>query len=233
MVTAPGGGRTAVVIGAGGLGRPLAARLIERGADVYVTSRDGDRAAETARQLGPRAHGLAVDLTHPESIVGDLASIPSVDHLVVTATEQHDIRLDQFDVHAAANAVVAKLVGYPETVRALKDRFMPAASIVLFGGLAKERPYPGSTIVTTYNQGVSGLVRTLAIELAPHRINAIHPGLVGDSPRWAGIEHPLCHRAPIGRLVTVAEVVHATEFLLDNTGIDGHDLYLDGGLVLA
>lgn len=50
---------------------------------------------------------------------------------------------------------------------------------MLFGGLAKDRPYPGSTIVTAFNQGITGLVKTLAVEIAPHRVNAVHPGVVG------------------------------------------------------
>ena len=57
---------------------------------------------------------------------------------------------------------------------------------MLFGGQAKERPYPGSTTVSTVNGGVVGLVHTLAVELAPIRVNAIHPGIVGDSPYWTG-----------------------------------------------
>ena len=59
------------------------------------------------------------------------------------------------------------------------------ASLVLFGGMAKERPYPGSTTVTTVNGGVVGLTRTLVEELKPVRVNSIHPGVVGDSPYWA------------------------------------------------
>ena len=90
---------------------------------------------------------------------------------------------------------------------------------MLFGGLAKDRPYPGSTIVTAFNQGVTGLVKTLAAELAPTRVNAVHPGVVGDTPRWVGVDHPHRSRTPIGRLVSTAEVVDATEFLLANTGV--------------
>jgi NAD(P)-dependent dehydrogenase (short-subunit alcohol dehydrogenase family) len=82
-------------------------------------------------------------------------------------------------------AVTMKLVGYAETVRVLRDRFTPGASVVLFGGLAKERPYPGSTVVTTFNAGITGLVKILAVEIAPHRVNAVHPGLMGDSPKMA------------------------------------------------
>jgi NAD(P)-dependent dehydrogenase (short-subunit alcohol dehydrogenase family) len=59
------------------------------------------------------------------------------------------------------------------------------ASAVLFGGLASERPYPGSTSITTVNGAVSSLIRTLAVELAPVRFNAIHPGIISDSPAWS------------------------------------------------
>jgi hypothetical protein len=81
---------------------------------------------------------------------------------------------------------------------------------VLFGGVAKDRPYPGSTIVTAHNGGVSALVRTLAIEIAPHRLNASHPGVVGDRPSWRHVsDHPAIARTPTGWLVTMAEVAVA------------------------
>ncbi|EIV92898.1 SDR family NAD(P)-dependent oxidoreductase [Frankia sp. QA3] len=98
----------------------------------------------------------------------------------------------------------------------------------------KERPYPGSTFVTASNGGISGLVKTLAVEIAPHRVNAVHPGVVGDSPKWRDTpHHPHVLRTPIGRLVTVAEVVDATESLLRNTGVNAHDLFVDGGLLVT
>ncbi|GAA4619123.1 hypothetical protein GCM10023195_86360 [Actinoallomurus liliacearum] len=69
------------------------------------------------------------------------------------------------------------------------------------------------------------------MEIAPHRVNAIHPGVVGDSPRWREVpDHPHLSRTPIGRLVTTAEVVDATDFLLRNSGVNAQDLFVDGGL---
>ena len=87
--------------------------------------------------------------------------------------------------------------------------------------MAKERPYPGSTTVTTVNGGVVGLTRTLVEELRPLRVNSIHPGVVGDSPYWS--EKPAAiarytSETPIGRLATMAEIVEATVFLLENAG---------------
>ena len=97
-----------------------------------------------------------------------------------------------------------KLVGYTEIVHQLADRLTTDASILLFGGLAKDRPYPGSTTVTSVNGAVATLIRSLAIELAPVRVNAIHPGIVADTAAWSGREDALARvleRTPTGRHV--------------------------------
>jgi NAD(P)-dependent dehydrogenase (short-subunit alcohol dehydrogenase family) len=216
------------------MGHAIALRLAKRGDDVIITSRDSARADSAARQIGPTARGLSLDLSQPDTIAAALVDIPGVDALVITAVEQGLNSLREFDIARAIKSVTVKLVGYTETVRVLHDRFSPQASVVLFGGLAKERPYPGSTVVTAFNGGITGLVKTLAVEIAPHRVNAVHPGIVGDSPKWRDTpDHPHLPRTPIGRLVTMAEVVDATEFLLCNTGVNAHDLIVDGGLLFT
>jgi NAD(P)-dependent dehydrogenase (short-subunit alcohol dehydrogenase family) len=107
----------------------------------------------------------------------------------------------------------------------------------VFGGLAKDRPYPGSTTISTINGGVMGLVNTLAIELAPIRVNAIHPGIVGNSPFWsarpAEVLEGYRSRTPIGRLATMADIVGAVEFLLTNQSVNGVNLNVDGGWLLT
>jgi NAD(P)-dependent dehydrogenase (short-subunit alcohol dehydrogenase family) len=223
---------TLIVGGTGGLGRELARHFAERGDDVIVTARDKARAEALAAEVGPNVRGLALDLAQPETIDAALAGVAEVGNLVITAIGQAANTLADFNVTDAVAAVTIKLVGYAETVRVLRDRFSPSAAVVLFGGLAKERPYPGSTIVTTFNAGISGLVKTLAVEIAPHRVNALHPGMVGDSPRWRAMPvGAVAARTPLGRLVTMAEVVDATDFLLRNGGVNAHDLFLDGGLL--
>jgi NAD(P)-dependent dehydrogenase (short-subunit alcohol dehydrogenase family) len=224
---------TSVIVGGStGLGRKLAEHLAARGDTVVITSRTSDRAEAIAAEIGTNVRGIAVDLADPKGIEAALASIESVDNLVITAIVQANNTLVDFDIDNAIAAITVKLVGYTETVRVLSNRFTPSASVVLFGGVAKDRPYPGSTIVTTFNAGLSGLVKTLAVELAPHRINVIHPGVVGDSPKWEKVtDHPAIPRTPIGRLVTMDEIIDATEFLLRNTGINATELNVNGGLL--
>lgn len=225
---------TSVVVGgSSGLGRFIAERLASRGDNVVVTSRDPARAAQVASEISRSACGLALDLTQPAGIAKQLETIESVDKLVMTAFLPLTNTVRELDITTAVAAITAKLVGYTETVRCLHGRFTPTAAVVLFGGAAKDRPYPGSTMVTVHNGGVSALVKTLAIEIAPHRVNAVHPGVVGDSPRWRdATAHPAIARTPTGRLVTMTDVADATEFLLANAGVNAHDLAVDGGTLV-
>jgi NAD(P)-dependent dehydrogenase (short-subunit alcohol dehydrogenase family) len=128
-------------------------------------------------------------------------------------------------------------VGYTEVIHTLLPRMTEGASILLFGGLAMRRPYPGSTTITTVNGGISSLVRTLAVELAPIRVNAIHPGVVGDTPAWSGkpesVLENLRARTPIGRLASIEDIVDAAEFLLENRAVNGVNLEVDGGWMLT
>jgi NAD(P)-dependent dehydrogenase (short-subunit alcohol dehydrogenase family) len=225
--------RSLIVGGTGSLGFSIARQRAKFGEQVVLTSRDAERAQQAAREIGGEAKGLALDLSNPHGIAEALSGLGAVDHLVLStaANDNSHNTLTNFDVDAATDAVTVKLVGFTETIRVLRDLLTPFASVVLFGGVARNRPYPGSTMVTTFNAGVSGLVRTLALELAPIRVNAIHPGVVGDSSRWRHLpDHPAIARTPLGRLVTVAEIVDATDFLLTNTGVSAIDLIIDGGL---
>jgi NAD(P)-dependent dehydrogenase (short-subunit alcohol dehydrogenase family) len=230
-------GSAVIIGGTSGLGKQLAGVLAKRGDEVIVTGRDAARAQAAAREIGGRTRGLAVDLANPSEIAGRLGDVGAVKYLVIAAIERDDNSVRKFDVARAARLVTLKLVGYPEVVHTLAPRFTPDASIVLFGGLAKERPYPGSTTVTTVNGGVNNMIKTMAVELAPVRVNAVHPGIVGDSPAWNGkppeVLQRVVARTPLGRLVTMDEVVGSVLFLLDNRGVNGVNLYMDGGWLLT
>lgn len=223
-----------VVVGATrGIGHEVARHYVDLGMKVIVTGRDGDKAAEAAAELGEEVTGLGFDLSRPETIAPALDGVGPVSRLVLVAIDRDHNPVREFDMEAAKAVVTMKLVGYTETVHALLPTMSDESSVVLFGGLAKERPYPGSTTITTVNGGVNSLIRTLAVELKPIRFNAIHPGIVGDSPFWEA--RPLDHiveRTPTGRLATTADVVDATVFLLENSSVNGVNLFVDGGWVL-
>ncbi|MGZ8565926.1 MAG: SDR family oxidoreductase [Actinomycetota bacterium] len=221
-----------IVGGTSGLGAALAQRYAERGRTVVISGRDAERAAGIAAGLGGEVTGLGFDLADPASIAPGLAGLGEVDRLAIASIERDENTVRDYDVGSAVRLSTLKLVGYTEVVHTLVSRFTDDASILLFGGLAKLRPYPGSTTVTTVNAGVDGVVRALVTELAPIRVNALHPGIVADTPHWAPKAEALeavKRRTPTGRLVQMVDVVDAAEFLLENPAMNGADLRVDGG----
>ena len=168
----------------------------------------------------------------PRAIAPALADVGPVRHLVLVAIDRDANTIKDYDVRRAIRLVTLKLVGFTEVVHTLVDRLSDDASLVLFGGMAKERPYPGSTTVSTVNGGVVGLTRTLVEELRPIRVNSLHPGIVGDSPFWAEKPEAIANyesQTPTGRLATMADIVGATVFLLENRSVNGVDLIVDNG----
>jgi len=226
-------GSVVVVGGTRGLGREVAQHYADAGREVVVTGRNAAACEQSATEIGGSTRGVAFDLAEPHSIAERLADVGDVQHLILVAIDRDANSVREYDLDAAIRLVTLKLVGYTEVIHTLQPRFTDDASVLIFGGLARDRPYPGSTTVTTVNGGVTGLVRTLVIELAPTRVNALHPAIVGDSPQWVNMPQErhdaLVSRTPIGRLVTMAEVVEASRFLLENAAINGINLPVDGG----
>ena len=226
--------RYLIVGGTSGLGLEIARYYADAGHQVTLTGRDADRAAAAAKDVGGDATGLALDLTAPKDIGAALAGIESVDGLVLAAIERDVNTVADYDIDRAVRLVTLKLVGYTEVAHALRSRIAPDGAIVLFGGLARDRPYPGSTTVSTVNGGIAALVHTLVVELAPIRVNAIHPGIVGDSPYWRDRDlSQAIARTPCGQLATMADIVDATAFLLGNRAVNGVSLNVDGGWLLG
>ncbi len=225
-------GSVVIIGGNRGIGREIAAHYVGAGKDVVITCTDEERARAACEELGPRAIGVELDLTRPEGIAGALADVGPVRYLVLAAIDRDQNTVRDYDIARAMHLVTLKLVGYTEVVHALMHRLHDDSSILIFGGLAKERPYPGSMTVTTINHGVDGLVRSLSAELKPIRVNALHPGIVEDSPFWAGKTEALdAHRArtTTGRLVRMEDIVDAAVFVLENPSVAGSELRVDAG----
>jgi NAD(P)-dependent dehydrogenase (short-subunit alcohol dehydrogenase family) len=226
-------GSIVVVGGTRGLGREVAQHYADAGRDVVVTGRDQTAADACAAEIGGSTRALALDLARPHELAERLADVGAVRYLVLVAIDRDANSVRDYDIDAALRLVTLKLVGYTEVIHTLAPRLQEDSAILIFGGLARDRPYPGSTTVTTVNGGVTGLVRTLVHELAPTRVNALHPAIVGDSPQWRDMPKErfdaLVQRTPTGKLVTMAEVVDASRFLLENAAINGINLPVDGG----
>ena len=156
------------------------------GRETVLTGRDPARAEAAAAEIGGPARGIDLDLAEPKSIAAALARVGPVRYLAIVAIQRDENTIRTSTSTGRSELVTLKLVGFAEVVHVLLDRLSPDSSLVLFGGQAKDRPYPGSTTVSTVNGGDRRARPDARRELAPIRVNAIHPGIIGDSPYWHG-----------------------------------------------
>jgi NAD(P)-dependent dehydrogenase (short-subunit alcohol dehydrogenase family) len=228
-------GAVVIVGGTSGLGRRLAEKYAAEGRSVVITGRDAARAEAVAGEISDAARGVALELTEPYDIAACLDRLGAVDRVVLAAIDRDSNTVRDYDAERALRLATLKLVGYTEVLHCLHPAMHDESAVLMFGGLAKDRPYPGSTTVTAVNGAVTTMVRTFAIELAPVRVNALHPGIVGDSPMWKDAAEMLANvkaRTPTGRLITMDEVTDAAVFLLENRAVNGVNLAVDGGWMM-
>jgi NAD(P)-dependent dehydrogenase (short-subunit alcohol dehydrogenase family) len=225
-------GAVVVVGGTRAIGLEIARHYAEEGSPVVISGRSRASVDDGLAALPDGVRGVVFDLAEPATIDAALADVGPVRRLVLVAIDRDANSVADYSIERAVRLVTLKLVGFTQVVVSLRERFTDDASLVLFGGMAKERPYPGSTTVSTVNGGIVGLTRTLVEELKPLRVSSIHPGIVGDSPFWA--EKPAAienyrSQTPTGRLARMEDIVGATVFLLENEAVNGIELIVDGG----
>jgi NAD(P)-dependent dehydrogenase (short-subunit alcohol dehydrogenase family) len=226
-------GAVVVIGGNRGIGLEIVRYFAGRGDPVLMTGRDAAGTRAAAAGIEGQVTTAALDLARPKGIAAALAGVGPVRAVILSAIDRDQNTIVDYDIDRALSLATLKLVGYTEVVHTLLGRLRPDASIVMFGGLAKERPYPGSLTVSTVNAGVLGLVRSLVVELKPIRVNSLHPGLVEDSPYWEERQPALevaRGKTPIGRLARMADIVDACAFLVDNPAVNGIELFIDGGI---
>src|ERR1700712_1256541 len=155
--------RTILVVGGtSGIGLELAKDLVAHGDNVIITGRDLAKTTEIATSIGERASAIAVDLSEPETIADSLAGVGKINGLVLAAIERDNNNIREYSMERATRLTILKLIGYTQAIHVLLDRLDASADtgIVLFGGRAKDAPYPGSTTVSTINGGVDGVGNT-------------------------------------------------------------------------
>lgn len=237
----PKSGQHFVIIGGTqGLGLHIANAATALGARVTVAGRDIEKANAAAHSIGESATGGCCDLTNWDSIGELFDGIDVVDHLILTALDRDHNSIRDFRPDDSARTMLMKNVGYAVAVEKALPKFSDDASVVLFSGLSMWVPMPGSTTISMANGGVIGLMNSLALEIAPVRVNAITPGVVGgtEAVENAASERTdryeaLRQRTPGKRLPTPGDIVAATFALTDNRGINAANLVVDAAMRLA
>ena len=238
---------TALVTGASsGIGAAIAARLAGDGHDVVLVGRNRERLEEIRTAVGASragAHRLIVaDLTEEQGLQTIVTSVDKIDLLVHSAgifgpKPFAEIAAEEFDELWRVNVRAPFLL-----TQALLDRFAPGAAIVFISSISGQVGMAQQAGYGTTKAAIDGLMRTLAVELAPRgvRVNSVAPGFIAtpmnavlraDRSEMARRESAIL----AGRLGTVTEIADAVSFLLSDEArfIYGVSLRVDGGYPTA
>jgi NAD(P)-dependent dehydrogenase (short-subunit alcohol dehydrogenase family) len=236
--------RILVIGGSAGMGRSTAEMAVDQGAAmVAVSGRDPDRLAQAVSDLTGRGDaevlGRALAIEDRAAIASVLAELAPIDHLVLPGSTVVPVRYDDLTPAIARAAFDSKFWGPFWTVYDARPHLRRGGSIVLFSGVAAERPVKGYLMGAAINGAINALTRSLALELGPLgvRVNTIAPGAV-LTPLWDTLHTPeekaamvakATERLPVGRPGTAHEAGHVAIFLMTNGFVNGQVVGLDGG----
>jgi NAD(P)-dependent dehydrogenase (short-subunit alcohol dehydrogenase family) len=229
-------GRSVLVVGRGsGIARAITTVVRDAGARVVAAGRDKD--GLTAAYAGEPAISTAtVDLTDEASIAALGEQLGSVDHVISTASARARGLVPDLDRDAIRLSFDTKVIGPLMLAKHLAPRVNKGGSFVIFSGVAAAKIAVGTLGVATTNAAADTLARSLALELAPIRVNAISPGVI-DTGAWdafgeqgkADYFADISSRNPARRIGTVNDIANSVLFALTSMFLTGQTLHVDGG----
>jgi NAD(P)-dependent dehydrogenase (short-subunit alcohol dehydrogenase family) len=230
-------GQTVVVIGgSAGIGLETARSARAEGANVVLTGRNPERLRQAALDVDARSTA-AFDANDPDALerLFDGLSDP-IDHVMVTAGGPHygpllEMAPDQVREALSEHVVLALGVAHHAA-----GRMRPGGTLLLMGGTGGRRIGHGLGIASAVTAALPALTASLALELAPVRVNMIAPGFV-DTPLSASIlgdeldarREELRRTLPIGRVVGPEDVAALAVHIMSNTALTGATYDIDGG----
>ena len=230
------GKKVVVVGGSSGIGLATAELAKQEGAEVVVASRSAEKLNAAAGKLGVTA--IPTDVTSDDSVGSLFRQTGAVDHVVVTAAQ---LKTGPFKT-VATDDVRATLEGkfWGAWRCARFSDIRPGGSLTLVSGFLSIRPRPNSAIVGAANGALESLARSLAIDLAPVRVNCVSPGII-DTPIRAAMPEDarramlekIAAGLPVGRVGYADDIALQILAFMRNGFATGSILYLDGGGVIA
>jgi len=228
--------KVVVVGGSSGIGYATAAMAKSKGAEVVIASRSGQRLDTAGKSLGVTA--IAADVTSDEAVESLFKQCGLVDHVVVTAAQLRTGPFKSLPIADARATMEGKFWGAWRVARAAEIN--AGGSLTIVSGFLSIRPRPGSAIVGAANGALEALARSLAIDLAPVRVNAVSPGII-DTPIRAAMPEDarramlakIAAGLPVARVGVADDIALQILAFMENGFATGAIVYIDGGGVVV
>ena len=230
-------GQTVVLIGgSAGIGLETARLARAEGADVILTARNPDRLERAAQEVGARS-SAAFDATDFDQLSAFFDDLPApIDHVLLTGPGPYYAPLPEFEIAEARRDLESHLLLPIQIAKLAPGRVRPGGTLLFMGGTGGRATAPGFALISALTAAGPAMVRNLARELAPVRVNLIAAGFV-DTPLSAMLlgdeldarREQLSATLPIGRVVGPADVAALAVHLMANTALTGATYDIDGG----
>jgi NAD(P)-dependent dehydrogenase (short-subunit alcohol dehydrogenase family) len=229
-----------VVGGTSGIGLATARRLVTLGSTVHIAGRSKER-LEAIAVSDPNLIGHQADGSIKEEIAAVAEAIGVVDQLVVTLSGSEGLGpVAELDLDMLRRAFDAKFWPQLTTVQAVLPGIPAEGSITLVGAITAHMGMPGTAGIAALNAAVEALVKPLAVELAPIRVNGVSPGLV-DTPWWSGMPEDARREyftqtaqvLPTRRIASAEDVAEVVALAATNRNLSGTVIEADGGARLV
>lgn len=237
------GQRILIVGGGSGIGYAVAEGCVAQDAAVTIASTNLDRVTKAAAQLGGGTKAARLDVTDEAGVEAFFAQQPGFDHIVTTAGDWGGPRRAPFatlDLEAARGLFAVRFWGAVALAKHGATKLPPGGSLVLTDGMVAHKPAKGATVSSAMAGAIEHLTRSLAVELAPVRVNAVCPGLIATSvwdsipeDRRAAQMEAMTKRQLVPRIGTPAEAAEAYLYLLRGGYTTGQVLFVEGGIALG
>ena len=233
--------RVVVVGGSSGMGLATARAAALEGAQVTIASSRPERVDAAVAELPPGCRGAVLDVRDEEQVAAMFDRVGEVDHLVFTAGDSFTPRpLADLDLADARALLEVRFWGAVTAIKYAIPYLRPGASISLTTGTVVQRPSPGTALAAAGAGAAEALVRGLAVELAPVRVNAVRAGAF-RTPLWERVPEAqreaiftrLSQQTLVGSVGEPEQIAQAHLYLMQNGYVTGTVLEVDGGSLLA
>jgi NAD(P)-dependent dehydrogenase (short-subunit alcohol dehydrogenase family) len=227
-----------VVGGSSGIGLATAEAALDRGAIVTIASRDAARLKQASATLKGSVTISVVDTLNNDSILSMFNEAGHFDHIIVSAAATKTGSVRDLALEDAYASMDSKFWGAYRIAKAA--RLNAGGSLTLVSGFLSQRPNPSAVLQGAINAAIEGLVRGLALEFSPVRVNAVSPGLI-DTPILARMS-PEKRKAmfdnakeklPVQRVGASEDIAQAILFVATNPYSTGSVVTVDGGAIIA